>query len=89
MNYAGIIARLASTVEDIRALDSDEAMEGYRDGRADDPAPGPNRSPAYVQGWWAGMGDGHHRGHFPIDSAIAKAGLIILREMKFPIAKGD
>jgi hypothetical protein len=36
---------------DIAAYDTDELVAGYRDYRPDDPAPGPNHSPAYRWGW--------------------------------------
>lgn len=36
---------------DIAAYDTDEVVEGYREYSIHDPAPGPNRSPAYRWGW--------------------------------------
>lgn len=37
--------------------DMEEMRRGYHGGRADDPEPGPNHSPAYRHGWWAGQSD--------------------------------
>ncbi len=45
------------TIEDLEALDPTEVLEGYRDGRAGEPAPGGNRSPSYAHGWRNGAVD--------------------------------
>lgn len=45
----------------VDALDSAEVIEGYHDGRANEPRPGPNRSAAYRHGWRVGQSDGGHR----------------------------
>lgn len=45
----------------VAALDRAEIVEGYHDGRANEPRPGPNRSTAYRHGWWVGQADGGHR----------------------------
>lgn len=42
------------------ALDSDEVLEGYCDGRSGDPEPGGNRSKSYWHGWRNGRVDGGH-----------------------------
>ena len=83
-DQVAIIARLVTTPEALAELEGDESLEGYRDGRDNAPPPGANRSNAYVQGWWAGMKDGRHRDYHPIDSDIARAGLIRLRQLRFP-----
>lgn len=56
----------------VDALDADEVREGYQDGRANEPRPGPNRSPAYRHGWWAGTYDGHHRDPHPADFELIR-----------------
>ena len=45
------------SLEEADALNSEEVREGYFDGRKGEPKPGPNRSPAYHHGWWAGSRD--------------------------------
>jgi hypothetical protein len=42
-------------------LDSDEIVEGYRDGAAGEPEPGGNRSYAFWHGWTKGALDGGYR----------------------------
>ena len=49
------------TLADLESLNTEEIMEGYRDGFANEPEPGNNRSRAYWHGWRNGMLDGHHR----------------------------
>ena len=56
-----------TTVEELDALDTDEVIEGYRDGRDNEPPPTGNRSRSYWHGWRNGMADG---GHLPIDPAM-------------------
>lgn len=58
-----------STLEDLAAMDEDEMLEGYRDGLADEPEPGDNRSRAYWHGWRNGMSD---KGRRAIDDAQRK-----------------
>ena len=70
-----VISRLATTPGDINDIDDVECLEGYNDGRNNDPAPGQNSTNSYVQGWWAGMYDGGHRNYHPIDTDIVKAWL--------------
>ena len=41
-------------------LNSDEVVEGYHDGRKNEPEPGGNRSFSYWHGWRNGMADGYH-----------------------------
>ena len=57
----------------LAALDDADCIEGYKDGRNNDPMPGANRSDAYAHGWWTGMCDGHHREPHPIDRVIVRA----------------
>lgn len=47
-----------TTIADLDTLDSDEIVEGYRDGRSGEPEPGNNRSRSYWHGWRNGMVDG-------------------------------
>lgn len=68
-----LIVRLATTPGKMNDIDDTECLEGYWDGRENDPVPGPNRSDSYVQGWWAGMRDGCHRDYHPVDHEIIKA----------------
>lgn len=68
-----LLHRLATTPGEMNDLDDSECIEGYWDGRENDPAPGPNRTDSYAQGWWAGMRDGGHRDYHPIDHDITKA----------------
>lgn len=42
---------------DIAAYETDDVVQGYRDWRPDDPAPGPNHSPGYRWGWTNGRKD--------------------------------
>jgi len=49
--------RPVATVAELAELDTDEIVEGYRDGRADAPEPGDNRSRAYYHGWRCGAMD--------------------------------
>ena len=46
---------------DLATLDDAEILEGYRDGFANEPEPGDNRSRSYWHGWRNGMLDGGHR----------------------------
>lgn len=55
-----------STLADLDTLDEAEILEGYRDGLANEPEPGGNRSRAYWHGWRNGMAD---RGIRQIDDA--------------------
>lgn len=48
-------------VADLDTLDSAEVVEGYFDGRANEPEPGNNRSRSYWHGWRNGMVDAGHR----------------------------
>lgn len=49
-----------TTAEELDSLDSDDIVEGYRDGRANEPRPTGNRSKGYWHGWRNGQVDGHH-----------------------------
>lgn len=55
-----------STLADLDTLDDAEVLEGYRDGLANEPEPGGNRSRSYWHGWRNGMVD---HGHREIDAA--------------------
>jgi ribosome modulation factor len=57
---------LVSTLADLDTLDETEMLEGYRDGLANEPEPGGNRSRSYWHGWRNGMAD---RGLRPVDEA--------------------
>ena len=51
----------ATRYDQIKDLDDDELIEGYRDGSRGEPEPGDNRSYAYWHGWTKGALDGGHR----------------------------
>lgn len=53
-------------------LNSDEVVEGYFDGRQNEPEPGDNRSFSYWHGWRNGMVDGHHAETDEAGSALAR-----------------
>jgi hypothetical protein len=53
---------------ELDTLDDAEVFEGYRDGRANEPEPGDNRSLSYWHGWRNGMVD---YGHMKVDDAQA------------------
>ena len=48
------------TLEELDLLNDEEVIEGYFDGRANEPEPGGNRSKSYWHGWRNGMVDGGH-----------------------------
>jgi hypothetical protein len=48
------------SLDESEALDDAELREGYNDGRAGAPKPGPNRSQSYHHGWWTGSSDAGH-----------------------------
>lgn len=52
--------------------DDVELREGYFDGRAGEPEPGPNRAAAYHHGWWAGFSDRHPEHRPEWIAALAK-----------------
>ena len=60
-NTAYINKIAVRTVDDLDSLDQDEIIEGYNDGRKNEPEPGHNRSRSYWHGWRNGMVDGGHR----------------------------
>ena len=76
-----ILDRLAVTPALMRSIDNAECIEGYWDGRRNDPEAGANRSASYVQGWWAGMRDGGHREYHPVDEQIVAARKAAWKEM--------
>ncbi len=55
-----------TSLEELDALDGAEIVEGYSDGRMNEPEPSGNRSKSYWHGWRNGMTDG---GHALIDDA--------------------
>jgi len=57
-----------TTVDEVLALDTDDVIAGYFDGRAGDNEPGDNRSKSYWHGWRNGRVDG---GHDEKDMAMA------------------
>jgi len=59
------------TVADLETLDDAEIIEGYHDGRANEPEPGNNRSRSYWHGWRNGMADGGHRKGDAAQAALA------------------
>jgi hypothetical protein len=77
-----LLTRLKTTTAELKALDDAELLDGYTDGRNNDPMPGPNRSDSYVHGWWNGMRDGGHRNPHSIDGQIVAAGKPILASLR-------
>lgn len=71
-----------STLEDLSTLDDDEILEGYRDGLANEPEPGGNRSRSYWHGWRNGMAD---KKRIPFDRAMES----LAREYVAAQPKGD
>ena len=55
------------------ALDDDDLLEGYRDGRAGEPEPRGNRSRSYWHGWRNGAVDGGHREKDEAQAALARS----------------
>ena len=58
-------------------LDNEELLEGYNDGRKNEPEPKGNRSISYWHGWRNGMADA---GHQEIDSAQRELAKSYLRD---------
>lgn len=52
-------------------LDDAELMQGYWDGKDNEPEPGDNRSYSYWHGWRNGMMDGKHMPHDAASRALA------------------
>jgi hypothetical protein len=50
-----------SNLADLDTLDTEELLEGYRDGFNNEPEPSGNRSRSYWHGWRNGMVDKGHR----------------------------
>lgn len=46
-----------TTAVELNEMESDEILEGYRDGYSGDSEPGDNRSKAYWHGWRNGSND--------------------------------
>lgn len=55
-----------ATMDDLKNLDSDEMVEGYRSGLSCEPEPGSAKSRSFWHGWRNGMMD---RGKLPHDDA--------------------
>jgi hypothetical protein len=68
-----------STVAELDTLDSDEIVEGYRDGRNNEPPPTGNRSKAYWHGWRNGMADA---GHMELDGAMRQLAHEVVEQSK-------
>ncbi|MGC5798861.1 hypothetical protein [Sphingomonas sp. NFX23] len=62
-----------TTIAELDTLDSDEMLEGYRDGRAGELEPGGNRSRSYWHGWRNGTVDGGHQSKDDAQAALAAA----------------
>ena len=62
-----------TTADELDALDTDEIVEGYRDGFAGEPEPGDNRSRSYWHGWRNGAVDGRHRTKDEAQAILATA----------------
>ena len=75
-------------INDLIALDSlniDEILEGYWDGRANEPEPGANRSLSYWHGWRNGMVDYGHRKGDAAQANLARAFLERERNKLHPL----
>lgn len=59
------------------SLDDADVLDGYRDGRRNEPEPGDNRSLAYCHGWRNGRVDGGHAQ--PSREQMALVRLVIAR----------
>ena len=71
-----------STMYELDTLDSDEVIEGYFDGRKNEPEPQGNRSKSYWHGWRNGMIDGGHMKSDAASKALAAAHLAHQRTLK-------
>lgn len=67
------------TLNELDTLDHGEVVEGYFDGRKNEPEPGNNRSKSYWHGWRNGMVDGHHAEKDAAQARLAHAFLKRLR----------
>lgn len=77
---------LVRTLEDLDSLDEQDMIDGYRDGLAGEPEPGPNRGRAFWHGWRSGMMD---RGLLPLDEAAQTlARLWLARERERRVLAG-
>ena len=61
------------TLEDLDTLDTDEIVEGYRDGLRGAPEPGNNRTRSYWHGWRNGSIDSHRIPSDASSQALARA----------------
>ena len=59
------------TIADLETLDETEILEGYWDGRKNEPEPGNNRSRSYWHGWRNGMLDGGFRDKDAAQASLA------------------
>jgi hypothetical protein len=57
----GVYGAPISNLAELDALDTEELLEGYRDGLNNEPEPSGNRSRSYWHGWRNGMVDKGHR----------------------------
>lgn len=71
--------RPVSTKADLDTLDEAEIIQGYRDGLADDPEPGSNRSRSYWHGWRNGMAD---KGRIPMDCHMRNLAREVVRNRR-------
>lgn len=75
-----------ATLEELGALDDAEIVEGYLDGRSNEPRPSGNRSKSYWHGWRNGVVDG---GHMAKDAAMAGLARVYLaRKRSRHLAQG-
>jgi hypothetical protein len=71
-----------TTISELQELEDSEILEGYVDGRSNEPMPGDNRSKAYWHGWRNGQVDG---GHAKIDNAQMELVKKVVAEWKKPV----
>lgn len=75
-------------LDEVLALDDHEVLDGYFDGKANEPRPGPNRSASYRHGWWNGQRDGGHREAHESDAILAAEHQRRARECAGPQVEG-
>ena len=68
-----------ATLNDLKNLDDDEILKGYRSGLNKEPEPGSDKSRSFWHGWRNGMID---RGVFPSDSESSQLAQEYVRRVR-------
>lgn len=71
-----------TTLADLDSLAVEDVVDGYRDGRADAPEPGNNRSRSYWHGWNVGQMDIGRRPVPPEHRALVAASIARERQQR-------